>query len=315
MNNLQKRVNYYLNNLAEKEKINITFSDIQTSDDPFPPNIMKSIKLNDIVRLSYRQRDNFAVYGPAIVNIIRKDFWFNNYLDKKILFRWGDSTINPESDDLFYITKARRTDSKNGIILKMATNRHWHNIYDVRNNETAFNKKKNILVWRGATTGLHDNSFESNRLLAVNTMIDSDNCDVGFSLLCQGQTTDKKLIKKHMSLKEQLGYKYLLSLEGNDVASGLKWQLYSDSVVFMRKPRIVSWAMEDTLEPYVHYIPLKDDFSDFEKQVEWANNNQDKCREISGNATRFIEQFLDPKLEMLIQKLVLKKYIDSVTVN
>ena len=73
--------------------------------------------------------------------------------------------------------------------------------------------------------------------------------------------------------------------------------------------------MEDTLEPYVHYIPLKDDFSDFEKQVEWANKNQDKCREISENATRFIEQFLDPKLEMLIQNLVLKKYIENVTVK
>ena len=315
MDNVQKRINYYLNNLTYEKNVNITFSDVQTSDNPFPPNIMKSIKLNDIVRLSYRQRDNFTLYGPAIVNIMSKDIWFNNYIDKKILFRWGDCTINPECDDLFYITKARRCDSKNGIILKMSSNRHWNNIYNVKNNETSFNNKKNILVWRGATTGEDDNSFESNRLLAVNTMIDSDNCDVGFSLLCQGKSPDKKLLKKSMSLKEQLEYKYLLSLEGNDVASGLKWQLYSDSVVFMRKPRIVSWAMEDTLEPYVHYIPLKDDFSDFEKQVEWANNNQDKCKEISENATRFIEQFLNPKLEMLIQNLVLKKYIESVTVN
>jgi len=44
-------------------------------------------------------------------------------------------------------------------------------------------------------------------------------------------------------------YKYILSIEGNDVASGLKWQLYSNSVVFMRKPKIVSWAMEDKLIP------------------------------------------------------------------
>ena len=47
-------------------------------------------------------------------------------------------------------------------------------------------------MWRGATTGQDDNRFEDNRLLAVRKMIDSDNCDVGFSLVCQGQSPDKK---------------------------------------------------------------------------------------------------------------------------
>ena len=315
MNNLQKRVNYYLNNLCGEKKVSIAFSDVQTSDYPFPPNIMKSINLSDIIKLSFRQRDNFIVYGPAIVNIMNKDLWFNNYLDKKILFRWGDCTVNPESDNLFYITKARRCDSKNGVIIKMSVERHWRTISLVKQNDKPFENKKNILVWRGATTGQDENSFEDNRLLAINKMIDSDRCDVGFTIVCQGQIIDKKLKKKEMSLKQQLEHKYILSLEGNDVASGLKWQLYSNSVVFMRKPRIVSWAMEDTLEPFVHYIPLLDDFSDFEKQLEWANNNQDKCKIISENATRFIEQFLDPKMEMLIENLVLKKYLQTVTVN
>lgn len=315
MNSLQKRVNYYLNNLCEEKKVSITFSDVQTSDYPFLPNIIKSIKLSDIIRLSFRQQDNFIVYGPAIVNIMNKDLWFNNYLDKKILFRWGDCTVNPESDNLFYITKARRSDSKNGVIMRMSIGRHWGNIRFVKQSDKPFENKKNILVWRGATTGQDENRFEDNRLLAVNTMIYSDSCDIGFSQVCQGQSPDKRLLKKSMSLKEQLEYKYLLSLEGNDVASGLKWQLYSNSVVFMRKPRIVSWAMEDTLEPFVHYIPILDDFSDFEKQLEWANNNQDKCKIISENATKFIEQFLDPKMEMLIENLVLKKYLQTVTVN
>lgn len=66
-----------------KKKFSITFSDVQTSDYPVPLNIMKSIKLSDIITLSLRQRDNFTLYGPAIVNIMNKDLWFNNYLDKK----------------------------------------------------------------------------------------------------------------------------------------------------------------------------------------------------------------------------------------
>ena len=38
---------------------------------------------------------------------------------------------------------------------------------------------------------------------------------------------------------------------------GLKWQLASNSVVFMARPSVVSFLMEDELVPYVHYIPVK----------------------------------------------------------
>ena len=40
------------------------------------------------------------------------------------------------------------------------------------------------------------------------------------------------------------------------MASGLKWMLFSNSVVFMAPPTKTSWAMEEKLVPYVHYIPL-----------------------------------------------------------
>ena len=315
MISIEERVNYYLGCLKDKNKLMVRYNDVQTSDRHYPPNELKVISLQDIYILSQRQNDNFRVYGQSLVNIItsNKDLW--KYMKKNVLFRWGDSTVNPESDNLFYITKARRCDSKNGVIIKMNVERHWANISHVKSNETAFDRKKNILLWRGATTGQEKNSFEYNRLLAVNKMIDSDNCNVGFSLVCQGKDPDKRLVKNSMSLKQQLEYKYLLSLEGNDVASGLKWQLYSNSVVFMRKPRIVSWAMEDKLEPFVHYIPLLDDFSDFKEKIHWANGNQEKCKEISENATKFIEQFLDYKKESEIEKIVLEKYLSTMTIS
>ncbi len=126
---------------------------------------------------------------------------------------------------------------------------------------------------------------------------------------------DSKYLKKTLSLKEQLGYKYIMSLEGNDVASGLKWQLYSNSVVFMRKPRVVSWAMEDMLEPYVHYVPVNDDFNDISEQINWAEKNQDKCKEIIKNANAFIEQFLNEEKEERIHQLVIDKYFKNVNIT
>lgn len=75
-----------------------------------------------------------------------------------------------------------------------------------------------------------------------------------------------------MPANEQLKYRYLIAVEGaasvqhplrcaihvftpspptttgNDVASGLKWMLASNSVVFMPLPRYETWIEESMLE-------------------------------------------------------------------
>ena len=35
------------------------------------------------------------------------------------------------------------------------------------------------------------------------------------------------------------------------------WQLLSSSAVLMPPPMVVSWAMEDLLVPWTHYVPLQ----------------------------------------------------------
>mgnify|MGYP001341719663 CR=1 FL=1 len=74
-------------------------------------------------------------------------------------------------------------------------------------------------------------------------------------------------------MEQMLKYKYILSLEGNDVATGLKWQLASSSTVFMPKPTAESYAMEALLVPFVHYIPVKRDATNVEEMVTWAKSN------------------------------------------
>ena len=88
----------------------------------------------------------------------------------------------------------------------------------------------------------------------------------------------------------QLKYKYILMLEGNDIATGLKWQLASNSVVFMARPTTVSFLMEDLLVPFVHYIPLKDDFSNLIDMVHWARKNDQKCKWISDQASLYMHR-------------------------
>uniref|UniRef100_A0A7S2HQ87 Glycosyl transferase CAP10 domain-containing protein n=1 Tax=Haptolina brevifila TaxID=156173 RepID=A0A7S2HQ87_9EUKA len=114
--------------------------------------------------------------------------------------------------------------------------------------------------------------------------------DVGFT---QAWFKDEgRFVKKSLRVAQQLRYKYLIALEGNDIASGLKWMLFSDSVVLMPAVKVATWALEGTLQPFVHYIPLKPDGSDLLQMVRWARSNDGKVREISRRATLFMYDFL-----------------------
>ena len=115
-----------------------------------------------------------------------------------------------------------------------------------------------------------------------------------------------------MPVQKQLYYKYIISIEGNDVASNLKWILYSNSVVLMPKPKCSSWYMEDKLIPWVHYVPLDDSFDDLEDKFNWCLLNDNKCCEIAKNATEYMNNFLDTESENIITKMVIEKYFEKV---
>mmetsp|Transcript_5272 Transcript_5272/g.7447 ORF Transcript_5272/g.7447 Transcript_5272/m.7447 type:complete len:151 (+) Transcript_5272:950-1402(+) len=100
---------------------------------------------------------------------------------------------------------------------------------------------------------------------------------------------EKKYFKKYIAASEMLKYKYILSLEGNDVATGLKWQLASSSVVFMPEPSTETFAMEGLLVPFVHYIPVKMDVSYLDAMIQWAKNNDAKAKWISEQASKFMD--------------------------
>ena len=69
--------------------------------------------------------------------------------------------------------------------------------------------------------------------------------------------------------------------------------------------------MEGKLKDGVHYIKVKDDFSDAEEKIEFYINENDKCLKIIENAKKFVRQFKDTKQERLIQLLILKQYFKS----
>ena len=104
---------------------------------------------------------------------------------------------------------------------------------------------------------------------------------------------------------EQLKYKYLLDLQGNGYSGRLKYMLHSGRLLFIQDRKWKSYY-HFKLKPYVHFIPVKEDFSDMYDQLEWAENNPHKVVEIIQHATDFA--LTELKYENVILELRNKLY-------
>ena len=209
------------------------------------------------------------------------------------------------------------------FLMQLKRTRHWGDGFDAAMADKAFEQKDSRLIFRGASTGRWPKPDARHPVTGLRYrlakqlpwLVHDARIDVKFTYFephVAQQDIDALLALNAVSSKipvsDQLDCKYLLSLEGHDVASGLKWMLLSNSVVFMPRPRLVSWLMEDKLVPYRHYVPVADDLSDLSAQIDWCEANVDACHEIVANSTAFMRQFQDPDVETEISAAVMRNY-------
>lgn len=185
-------------------------------------------------------------------------------------------------------------DNENSVLLKLNKIRHYYKVKD----KSEFEEKLPKLMWRGK-------SNQPERVELLERFYSNPLCDVGDTHYKEKRTIYEK---PFMSIPQQLEYRYILSIEGNDVATNLKWIMASNSVCFMRKPRYETWFMEGALVPDFHYVLLKDDHSDLEEKISYYNENPEEAQAIVKNANRYVEQFFDEEKELLVSLLVMKKY-------
>lgn len=115
-------------------------------------------------------------------------------------------------------------------------------------------------------------------------------------------------IRPKIKLTEHLKYLFILSLQGNDVATNLKWIMSSNSVPVMPTPTLETWFMEGKLEGGRHFIEISPDYSDLEEKIIFYTENTKLCREISQENHQFILQFMNKEVEAMCSLLVLERY-------
>lgn len=219
--------------------------------------------------------------------------WFNPML--KWVFRPGDINFIPPVPS---IVKSRPIagDNANGVILKLNKVRHFIFVNDTM----SFREKKDMAVFRGKVKD------KPQRIDFFEKHFNNPLCDLGDISRHYDEHTEWHVEK--MTIADHLKYKFILALEGNDVASNLKWVMSSQSVAVMPRPTCETWFMEGTLIPNYHYIEIKDDFSDLDERLRYYMQHPEEAEAIIKHAHEYVNQFRDKERERIISLLVLDKY-------
>jgi hypothetical protein len=215
----------------------------------------------------------------------------------KVQRLFGDVRQSPTIPTIVKARPILESGNSNGILLNLNKIRHFKFPTD----PIPFSAKRDVLVWRGTAT-------QQNRIRFLEKFYQHPNCDVGHSSKAK---TKGPWNKPFLPIKEQLKYKFILSLEGNDVATNLKWILNSNSLCFMPKPKNETWFMEGTLQPDIHYVCVNDDFSNLEEKLNHFTQHPESALAIIRCAKAHVRQFFTPNLEDAIAFNVLLSYFQS----
>lgn len=220
--------------------------------------------------------------------------WFPS--SSRIAHVFGDVTQVPNYP-AFVKSRPIEDNNKNAVLLNLDKTRHFLFIKD----PVPFNQKKNELIGRAVVA-------QSHRIRFWEMYFNHPMCNLG--------DVDKRQLrpewqKGFVSLKDHLNYKFILCIEGNDVATNLKWVMSSNSLPVMPKPKYETWFMEGKLIPDYHYVLIKDDYSDLEERLNYYIEHEDEALAIIQHAHEYIKQFNSASKERLISHLVIENYLNQ----
>jgi len=229
--------------------------------------------------------------------------------NKQLWFQCGDKRYVGPNFPIITKTRDTHNPESKGIIGSLEYYRHFGMMPHVLQVDMPWEAKESKMVWRGATTGINKDDRKCSRLDFVRQY--SDSYDVGFASIAgnwakNNLETCNLYYKGGMSTAQMSRYKYLPVLDGNDKASALNWILLSNSVPIMPKPRFHSWLCEKFLLPNIHYVELKDDYSDLPERLDWCMSHDSECKHIAANGTDFIMSNFNRESEIEAEKLLVE---------
>ena len=222
---------------------------------------------------------------------------YPRFLHLAFVKEFGDVNWIPDVPT-FLKSRPIEGDNRNAVLLPLDVRRHMCFPHD----PLAFENKRSAMVWRGA-------GYQPHRQWFLQQAAELSCCDAGDP----GLPTNHVQHRPWLSIHQQLQFKYIISVEGNDVATNLKWIMHSNSLCVMAKPKFETWFLESRLLPGVHYAEMAEDFSNLQQIFDYYESHPDEAKQIIRQAQAYTRQFLDAASERLLSQHVCQAYFDAVS--
>lgn len=188
-------------------------------------------------------------------------------------------------------------DNSNSVLLKLDKLRHFMFVRD----QKSFAQKQSRAIFRGKIR------FSRQRTAFLEQWFSNPMFDCG--VVGRNEGYPEEWMRDKKTIGEHLDYKFIMAIEGNDVASNLKWVMSSNSLAVMPRPTCETWFMEGRLRPDYHYVEVVDDFSDVECKLQYYIDHPAEAEAIIANAHEYVSQFFDSEREQMIQIMVMDRYL------
>ncbi|MDE6555448.1 MAG: lipopolysaccharide A protein [Duncaniella sp.] len=243
------------------------------------------------LRYPFGEKERHTVYFLDLYRVLR---YFRS--DLRFDYIFGD--LRDEADRPTFVKSRPVTGGcTRSVLLKLNTLRHYRWVDD---DGMDFASKKDMIVCR-------NHLAQPWRLEFVRKYFDNPRCDLGHASALPLPGTEP-WAKPFMSVRDQLNYRFIACLEGNDVASNLKWVMSSNSLAVMPRPKVETWFAEGMLRGGEHYVEIKDDYSDLIERLDYYSSHPKEADEIIANAHRYIEKFRNDRLELATGLLTAERY-------
>ncbi len=194
-------------------------------------------------------------------------------------------------------------------------------VYEAMELDIPWEAKIDRCVWRGTTSGgigrKNRSPGKADRLELVRKYRNHPEFDIGFSRISQAgenmatELMSQGLVRGVMTRGELLRHKYLICVEGNTFSGQMMWAAACRSLLLMPIP---NWetVISKGFDPWTHYVPLSNDFSDLEEKVAWCRQHDDRCQKIVARARSHTKAYIDPERERTINEHIIRIYRSNV---
>ena len=238
-------------------------------------------------------------YGSEVKSAYFFDTYeYTRWFDDALLWDYLPGDITQVPGDRPSIVKSRPVAGDNAfsVVLNLDKCRHFVFLRDA----IPFREKQDKAIFQLDING------KPHRRRFMEMYFGSACCDAG--IIAPRPEYPPEWEKPRIGLYDHLGYKFIMAIEGNDVATNLKWIMSTNSVAVMPRPTYETWFMEGRLVPNYHYIEIRSDYSDLEERLHYYATHPEEAEAIVAHAHEYVAQFRDRRRERLVSLLVLAKY-------